>query len=157
MKAGGEGDKGRWDGWMASLTWWTWVWESSRSWWRTGKPGMLQSMESQRVGHDWTEYAFKFPPCHLLKDILVTSEFWQLSSCYKRLCAGILSGHSASYSKYQGMQLLDYIVRIGLVRLETAKLFFQNDWTILHSCCHDWEFMMPHILARTFCCQYSVY
>ena len=38
---------------MASLTQCTWVWASSRSWWRTGKPGMLQSMGSQRVGHDW--------------------------------------------------------------------------------------------------------
>ena len=39
-----------WDGWMASPTQWTWVWASSRSWWWTGKPGMLQSMESQ----SWT-------------------------------------------------------------------------------------------------------
>ena len=38
---------------MASPTWWTWVWVSSRSWWWTGKPGVLQSMGSQRVGHDW--------------------------------------------------------------------------------------------------------
>ena len=45
-------DRG-WDGWMASLTQWIWVWESSRSWWWTGRPGMLQSMGSQRVGHDW--------------------------------------------------------------------------------------------------------
>ena len=37
----------------ASLTVWTWVWGNSRSWWWTGKPGMLQSMGSQRVGHDW--------------------------------------------------------------------------------------------------------
>ena len=61
LKAGGEGDDRGWDGWMASLTWWTWVWVSSGSWWRTRKPGMLQSMGSQRVGHDqatelnWTE------------------------------------------------------------------------------------------------------
>ena len=48
-----EGDDRGWDSWMASLTWWTWVWASSRSWWRTGKPGVLHSMESQRVGHDW--------------------------------------------------------------------------------------------------------
>ena len=39
------------DGWMASLTGWTWVWVSSRSWWWTGKLGMLQSMGSQRVRH----------------------------------------------------------------------------------------------------------
>ena len=41
-----------WDGWMASLTQWTWVWASSRRWWRTGKPGVLQSTRSQRVRHD---------------------------------------------------------------------------------------------------------
>ena len=52
LKAGGEGDDRGWDGWMASLTQWTWVWASSRRWWRTGKPGLLQSMGSQRVGHD---------------------------------------------------------------------------------------------------------
>ena len=38
---------------MASLTQWTWVWASSGRWWRTGKPGVLQSMGSQRVWHDW--------------------------------------------------------------------------------------------------------
>ena len=42
-----------WDGWMASPTQWTWVWESSGTWWRTGKPGLLQSMGSQIVGRDW--------------------------------------------------------------------------------------------------------
>ena len=50
---GREGDNRGWDGWMASPTWWTWVWASSRTWWWTGKPGMLQSMGLQRVGHDW--------------------------------------------------------------------------------------------------------
>ena len=53
LGAGGEGDDRRWEGWMASLTWWTWVWVNSRSWWWTGRPGMLQFMWSQRVGHNW--------------------------------------------------------------------------------------------------------
>ena len=48
LKAGGEGDDRGWDGWMASLTWWTWVSASSRSWWWTGRPGGLQSMGSDR-------------------------------------------------------------------------------------------------------------
>ena len=52
LKPGGEGDDRGWDGWMASLTQWTWVWVGSRSWWWTGKPGMLQSMGLQRVRHD---------------------------------------------------------------------------------------------------------
>ena len=52
LKAGGErGDRG-WDSWMASATQWTWVWASAGSWW-TGKPGLLQSMELQRTGHNW--------------------------------------------------------------------------------------------------------
>ena len=46
-----NGTSGR-DGWMTSLTLWTWVWASSWSWWRTGKPSVLQSMGSQRVRHD---------------------------------------------------------------------------------------------------------
>ena len=51
LKAGGEGDDRGWNGWMASQTSWTWVWASSGSWWWTGRPGVLQSMGSQRVGH----------------------------------------------------------------------------------------------------------
>ena len=50
---GGEGDDRGWDGWMASPTRWTWVWVNSVSWWWTGRPGMLQFMELQRVRHDW--------------------------------------------------------------------------------------------------------
>ena len=49
----GEGDDREWDGQMASLTQWTWVWVNSRSWWWTGRPGVLRIMGSQRVGHDW--------------------------------------------------------------------------------------------------------
>ena len=45
-------DRG-WDGWMASLTRWKWIWVNSGSWWWTGRPGVLRFMGSQRVGHDW--------------------------------------------------------------------------------------------------------
>ena len=51
--AGGEGDDRGWDGWMPSLTRWTWVWMNFGSWWWTGRPSMLWFMGSQRVGHDW--------------------------------------------------------------------------------------------------------
>ena len=53
LRTEAEGDNRGWDDWMASPTQWTWVWLSSRSWWWTGKPGMLQSMELQRVRQDW--------------------------------------------------------------------------------------------------------
>jgi len=70
-RRGGEGDNRGWDGWMASPTRWTWVWISSGNWWWTGKPGMLQPMGSQRVGHDWaTELKSKHPASkdHILFD-----------------------------------------------------------------------------------------
>ena len=51
--AGGEGEDRGWNGWMASATHWTWVWGNSRSFWSTGRPGMLQCMGLQRVGHNW--------------------------------------------------------------------------------------------------------
>ena len=60
-----EGDDRAWDGWMASLTQWTWVWVSSRSCWWTGRPGVLQCMGSQRVRHEGvTELNWKYYVSH---------------------------------------------------------------------------------------------
>ena len=60
LKVGGEADNRERDGWMASPTQWTWVWTRSGRWWRSGKSGVLQSMWSQRVGHNWaTEQQLK--------------------------------------------------------------------------------------------------
>jgi len=53
LRAGGEGGDRGGDGWMASPTQWTWVWVDPGSWWWTGRPGVLQFMGSQRVGHNW--------------------------------------------------------------------------------------------------------
>ena len=53
LRVGGEGDDRGWDGWMALPTQWIWVWVSFGSWWWTGRPGVLQSMELQRFGHYW--------------------------------------------------------------------------------------------------------
>jgi len=57
LMAGGEGDDRGWDGWVAPLSGWTWVWVDSWCWWWTGRPGVLRFMGSQRVGqrvrHDW--------------------------------------------------------------------------------------------------------
>ena len=64
LKVGGEVDDRGWDGWMASPAWWTLVWVGSGSWWWTGKPGMLQSIETQRVGHNWVTELYW---CFLLK------------------------------------------------------------------------------------------
>ena len=64
----GEGNDRGWDGWMASPTQWTWVWVGSGNWWWTGRPGVLQFMESQRVRHDWMaelNWCTKHTPSHL--------------------------------------------------------------------------------------------
>ena len=63
LGAGGEGDDRGWDGWMASWTWWTWVWANSRSWWWIGRLGVLWFMGSQRVGHDWVTELNWFQLC----------------------------------------------------------------------------------------------
>ena len=57
-----EGDDRGWDGCMASPTQWTWVWASSSSWWRTGKPSVLQSMGVQRIRRlsNWTELICRY-------------------------------------------------------------------------------------------------
>ena len=54
LRAGGEGDDRGWDGWMAPLTQWTWIWASSGRCWRTGRPVVLQSMGWQKVRHNLT-------------------------------------------------------------------------------------------------------
>ena len=76
LKAG-EGDNRGWDVWVASQTQWTWVWVGFQSWWWAGKPGVLQSMGSQRVGHDltelnWTEQWNNIPYLNLF-------EYWSFS------------------------------------------------------------------------------
>ena len=62
LGAGGKGDDRGWDGWMASPTWWMWIWVNSGSWWWTGRPGVLRFVGSQRVRHDWaTELNWTVP------------------------------------------------------------------------------------------------
>ena len=66
LKTGGEEDNR--DGWVATPTRWTWVWASSRSWGWTRKPGILQSIGSQRVGHDWTNLLNLWNPVQMLRE-----------------------------------------------------------------------------------------
>jgi len=76
LGAGGEGDDRGWDGWMASWTWWTWVWMNSRSWWWTGRPGVLRFMGSQWVGHDWaTELSWTDSDWCVVKQLYCNKNF----------------------------------------------------------------------------------
>ena len=73
LKAGGEGDDRGWGGWMASPTQWTWVRVNSKSWWWTGRPGVLQSMGFQRVDMtEWTELNWQ----HQAESELLSSFLW---------------------------------------------------------------------------------
>ena len=86
LKAGGEGDDRGWDGWMALPIQWTWVWTNSGSWWWTGMPGMLQSMGSQRVGHDWATELKNYKGKSLSGRKFITSIRQRvLSTLYKEL------------------------------------------------------------------------
>ena len=78
LKAEGEVDDRGWDGWMVSLTLWTWVWASSGSWWWTGRPGVLQSMESQRVGHDWATELNWIVLCRSIYGFSGMPKVWQI-------------------------------------------------------------------------------
>ena len=74
-------DDRSWDGWVALLTWWTWVRESSGSWWWTGKAGLLQSMRSQRVGHHWaTKLNWWKWKCKSLSYVLLFVTPWTIQS-----------------------------------------------------------------------------
>ena len=70
LKAGQEEDDRGWDGWMASLTQWTWVWVNSGSWWWTERPGMLQSMGT--CLSNWTEMELNWWVSHCRAQLFVT-------------------------------------------------------------------------------------
>ena len=113
LGAGGEGDDRGWDGWMASPTRWTWVWVNSRSWWWTGRRGVLRFMGSQRVGHDWvTELNWtELKECRAKKGLSFLSP-WEFQTPlslgnldFLSICLGIDSlsrGHFECSSAYMG-------------------------------------------------------
>ena len=81
LKMRGERDDRGWDGWMASPTQWTWVWVNSGNWWWTGRPGVLQSMVLQRVGHNWaTQLNWTELNNHVFSQIISEEEEWRSSS-----------------------------------------------------------------------------
>jgi len=103
LKAGGEGDNRRSDGWMASLTQWTWVWADSGRWWRTRKPGVLQSMRSQRgpshVTKDMTEWLNNKNLLQQLPDLIKTSSLLS-STFWLFITSPLLSLPSPAYMPY---------------------------------------------------------
>ena len=106
LKAGGEGDDRGWGGWMASPTQWISVWASPGSWWRCGKPGVLQSMRLQRVAHDWvTELSWTDSPWNGLagKPIMPDASALFFCSVFEDIFLEVLS-HLGS-SKTTGLNI----------------------------------------------------
>ena len=87
LKVGGEGDDRGWDDWMTSQAQWTWVWLNSNSWWWIGRPGMLQSMESQRVRHDWVTKLNWTLTCGIFLKVELRS--WEWNGSYQNLRVGV--------------------------------------------------------------------
>ena len=73
---GSRSDNRGWDGWMASPTRWAWVWVNYGSLWWTGRPGVLQSIVSQRVGHAWVTELMLIPKLDKDSKIINDQYFW---------------------------------------------------------------------------------
>ena len=84
LRAGGEGVDRGWDGWMASAIQWTWVCVCSGRWWRTGKPGVLQSVGSERVWHDWATERKKSEGVPTISQVLNRSQSPSICTNRKR-------------------------------------------------------------------------
>ena len=99
---------------MASPSRWTWIWVSFRSWWWTGKPGMLQSMALQRVGHDWVmELNWEHP---VFKDIPFVSAFGAPNKMLKK------PGGKPKYANCEDCKMRWLILCLSLVKLRDAQM-----------------------------------
>ena len=78
LGTGGEGDDRGWDGCMALVNLWTWVWVNSGSWWITRRRGMLRFMGSQRIWHGWVT-ELNWTLVHVIR--LVSFLWWWFSVC----------------------------------------------------------------------------
>ena len=115
-----RGDDSGWDGRMESPTRWTRVWVSSRSWWWTGKPGVLQSMGSQRVGHDWVTELKAF--LHSFPHVIAFISDTDISS-------NIPAGGSTTHGEPRKQKLLKFTWSYWL--LSGKQTFFKNETNII--------------------------
>ena len=128
LKAGGEGDDRGWDDWMASLTQWTWVWVNSGSWRWTGRPDMLQSMGSQRVGHDWAN-ELNWICCEVMEPDAMILVCWILSLkpafsvCSFTLIKRLFSSSSLSAIRVASSAYLRLLIFLPHEQYEKAKSF----------------------------------
>ena len=132
IKGSGERDDTGWDDWMTSPTQWTWVWRDSGSWWWTGRPGVLQSMGLQRVGHNW-----------------VTKLNWSPFPLSHSLQTHSLHTHVSSLLLFNSVQFFFpvYLLRLHMAQIHTAFLVkwlifsVQPLWTLIQF--HERIWLVP--------------
>ena len=130
-----------WDGWMASPTRWTWVWASSRSWWWTGRPGVLQSMGSQRVRHDWAN------ELNCTEDEMFGWHHW-LPGLECEQTPGVADGQGrlACCSPW-GRKESDRTERLNWIKGSKMNTFSCLRLAILGDICKDWIVFLPCFLT----------
>ena len=118
LRAGGEGDDRGWDGWIASVTRWTWVWACSRHWWWTGRPGMLQSMGFQRADKterlNWNEQCYLKLTEHLIRPRII------LRALYGSVPLNLKPAQWLRHNHYQ------YLSHMKKLRHRDLKAFSQD-------------------------------
>ena len=124
------GDDRGWDGWMASLTQWTWVRVNSGSWWGTGRPGVLWFMGSQRVGHNWAT--------DLIWSDLITLRKIRTSTSLQFIKKHILNGKKLMhiYLPTSVSQLIHFLLIYHMHKVKVKSLnrvwIFVTLWTIAY-------------------------
>ena len=146
LGVGGEGDDRGWDGWMASRTWWAWVWVNSGSLWWTGRPGVLRFMGSQRVGHDWATELNWTELTKVIQLIFDGTECrTQFSQCLSRFYSVVLFfpdkevGCLRVCSGVRGYLFIDlsqaYLISLCFALLHFTDFAVFTNWTSVASLC----------------------
>ena len=158
LGAGGEGDDRGWDGWMASLTQWTWIWVNSGSWWWTGRPGVLRFMGSQRVRQDWaTELNWRIASLFNFKNKALKQKMGNVKFAKLRLFLDVHVLYCFQYFAYCWRILvvlrIEIEIRGGWLAkvMSTGLLFVLTPWSLSGTWTQLYlsHYLPSHVLYRS--------
>ena len=157
LRAGGEGDDRRWDGWMASLTQWTWVWVDSGSWWWTGRPGVLRFMGSQSRTwlSSWTElihyYLCIF--CFFPKAQCLLKTRAKVAFCVLPSSCSLVHRHSALLLP---CLCSDHILKTSCYSIKQAFRIKKNNFKHILNLFYGLFSLHPYLFFFPFCCDNNI-